>query len=409
MAGTNNLASAAPNQMSGKQTLATYNQAARQAIIKGAIKKKIQIFSQTAAPSTFNNVINIGGNNVRMAGLLTKFIVEVTATFNLLASGTVVETQIGRANILSNVQFTDLQSNQRHNCSGAQLALVASRKRRRPYGANIELQSSLAGNNVGAASTPTPISVFTVPTTTVVGALRQVYEIPVSVDDHDLTGSIFLGVYGAQLSLQLTVNPNPLAASGDSTFACAFGSGATFNAAQISTITVTVYQEFYDQLPTNPQGAFVLPPLDISSVYQLTYSNFTGMTANQEFTIPYANYRKYLSQTVIYNNSGADGGLSQSTTDVAYWALVSANFTYIFKVDPLEQKRVMRELFGTDFWFGLYVFDTASKPVDTQNYGNLQLVLNAITAGTSAYGYTMSEFIAYQQQIAQAPSMPANA
>jgi len=148
--------------------------------------------------------------------------------------------------------------------------------------------------------------------------------------------------------------------------------------------------------------------LDISTVYQLTYTNYTNISAGQDYYIPYANYRKYLSQSVIYNNSGADGGLSNTGVDVSYWALVAANFTQIFKVSPIEQWRVMRELFGTDMYNGLYVFDTAEKPIDTQNYGNLQLDLNAITAGGSAYAYTMSEFIAYQNQIAQAPSLPSS-
>lgn len=390
---------------SGRQSIGDFNMACRQAILKGAIKKKQQIFTFTGSPATINNLINIGGNYVRMAGLLTKFIVEVSATFNALATNTVTETQIGRANILSNIQFTDLQNNQRHNCSGAQLALTASRKRRRPYGQSANLSQSFGGFNVGSSSTNHALSSFVAPIVGTPGSLRQVYEIPVSIDDRDLTGAIFLGVYGAQLSLQLQVNPTPLASSGDSTFCVAFGATATFNAQQISSVTVNVYQEYYDQLPMN-NGAYVLPPLDISTVYQLTYTQFGNISAGQDFYIPYANYRKYLSQSVLYNNSGADGGLSNTGADVSFWALVAANFTNIFKVGPLEQWRTMRELFGTDLYNGLYVFDTAEKPIDTQNYGNLQLDLNTITAGASAYAYTMSEFIAYQNQIAQAPSLP---
>jgi hypothetical protein len=266
---------------------------------------------------------------------------------------------------------------------------------------------SFAGNNVGSSSNNHPLSTFTAPTTSATGSANVVYEVPISIDERDLTGSIFLGVYGAQLNLQLSLNPTPFAAAGDSTFAVAYGGTATFATKQYSTVTITVYQEYYDQLPQN-NGAYVLPPLDISTVYQLTYTNYTNMSAGQDYYIPYANYRKYLSQSVIYNNSGADGGLSNTGTDVSYWALVAANFTQIFKVSPAEQWRVQRELFGTDFYNGLYVFDTAEKPIDTQNYGNLQLDLNAITAGGSAYAYTMSEFIAYQNQIAQAPSLPSS-
>jgi hypothetical protein len=143
-------------------------------------------------------------------------------------------------------------------------------------------------------------------------------------------------------------------------------------------------------------------------VYQLTYTNFTNFTTGQDYYIPYANYRKYLSQNLIYNNSGADGGCTDDGADITYLQLVAANFTPIWKVAPLEQKRTMREDQMTDLYNGLYVFKTYEKPIDTQNYGNMQLDINPAVAGASSYAYVMSEFIAYQNQIGQAPSLPAN-
>jgi hypothetical protein len=389
-----------PAAPSANMSIDQYNTIARQQLINNSIKKKQLIYSFTGNPATINNTINIGGNFVRMAGLLTKFIVEVTATFAELGSSTTSTTQIGAPNLLSNVQFTDLQNNQRHNCSGAQLALAASFKRHYPYGTAFTAGSSFASSTIGSR---VPMSFATAPTTSATGSARCVYEIPVAISNQDLRGSIFLGVYGAQLSLQLQINPNPAPASGDSTFAVFYGGAAS----SISSVSVNVYQEYYDQLPMN-NGAFVLPPLDISTVYQLTYTNFTNLTPGQDYFIPYANYRKYLSQSIIYNNSGTDGGLSNDGTDISYLEQIAANFTPIFKVEPLEQLRVMREQFMTDLYKGLYVFKTYDKPIDTQNYGNMQLVINPITAGASSYAYTMSEFIAYQSQIQQAPSLPAN-
>lgn len=381
---------------SSRMTIEQYNALARQQLINNSIKKKQLIYTFTGDPATINNTLNIGGNFVRMAGLLTRFIVEVEATFTAVAGA--AATELGAANLLSNIQFTDLQNNQRHNCSGAQLAITASNKRHYPWLTSFTQAQKLFN---GPATAP-PLTYATAPLVATAGSARAVYEIPVAITDKDLRGAIFLGVYGAQLSLQLTVNPYPCPAAGDSTFAVFYGAAST-----ISSVTVNVYQEYYDQLPMN-NGAFVLPPIDISTVYQLTYSNFTNMTAGQDFNIPYANYRKYLSQSFIYNNSGTDGGLSSTGADIDYLALIAANFTNIFKVSPLEQKRIMREQNMTDLVQGLYIFKTYDKPIDTQNFGNMQLVLNANTAGASAYAYTMSEFIAYQNQIAQAPSLPAN-
>ena len=394
-----NAASANPGAgPSGRMPVGQYNDLARKQLIAQSIRKKQLIYTFTGDPATINNTINIGGNYIRMAGLLTRFIVEVEGTFADSTGGTPTATEIGAANLLSNVQFTDLQNNQRHNCSGAQLALTSCIKRHYPWLTSFtEAQKPFFG-----PATAPPIVTLTAPTTTTTGSARCVYEIPVSISNYDLTGAIFLGVYGAQLSLQLQINPNPCPAAGDNTFSVFSGFAST-----ISIVTVKVYQEYYDQLPM-VNGAYQLPPLDISTVYQLTYTNFTNLTANQDYYIPYANYRKYLSQSIIYNNSGTSGGLSSDGSDIDYLALVTANFTNIFKVGPLEQKRLMREQNMTDLFEGLYVFKTYDKPVDTQNYGNMQLDINPITAGASAYAYVMSEFIAYQNQIAQAPSLPAN-
>jgi hypothetical protein len=395
---------ASSSAVSGGMSLQQYNDAARQQLIKNSILKKQLIYTFTGDPASINNIINIGGNFVRMAGLLTRFIVEVTATFAEIANGaTTVVTDIGAPNLLSNIQFTDLQNNQRHNSSGVHFNLVSTMKRHYPWGTAFTAGQSFAANQIGAN---VPLAYATPPTNIATGSARCVYEIPVAISRKDLRGSIFLGVYGAQLSLQLQINPNPAPEAGDSTFAVFYdpnGAGES----SISSVTVNVYQEYYDQLPTN-NGAFVLPPLDISTVYQLTYTNFTNFTTGQDYYIPYANYRKYLSQNFIYNNSGTDGGLTDNGSDISYIAQVAANFTNIWKVAPLELKRTMREEMMTDLFNGLYINKTYEKPIDTQNYGNMQLDINPITAGGSSYAYVMSEFIAYQNQISQAPSLPAN-
>jgi hypothetical protein len=384
---------------SSRLTLEQYNAAARSSLIQNSILKKQIIYTFTGDPATINNAVNIGGNFVRMAGLLTRFIVEVKATFAELGSSTMAATQFGAANLLSNVQFTDLQNNQRHNAPGIQFALASLMKRHYPWLTSFtSAQKAFAG-----PAAPTDITFATAPTTGATGSARCVYEIPVAVSNKDLRGGIFLGVYGAQLTLQLQINPNPAPASGDSTFAVFYGGAAS----SISSVTITVYQEYYDQLPMN-NGGYVLPLLDISTVYQLTYTNFTNLTTGTDYYIPFANYRKYMSQSIIYNNSGTDGGLTLDGTDINYWQQVAANFTSIFRVEPLEQRRINREQFMCDLPNGLYIFRSYEKPVDTQNFGNMQIGINPITAGGSAYAYVMSEFIAYQQQIGQAPSLPAS-
>lgn len=388
------VATAAP-KMNQQQS----NQALRQLVISQALLKKQKIYTFTGNPATVNNIFNI--NNIPNAGLLTRFIVEVIATFTTLSSGTAAITEYGVWNLLQNVQFTDTLGNQRHNTTGLHLFLASTFKRGRIW-CNANTSASTAEMDIGGH---TQILQGTAPTTTVAGTARAVYEIPVAISNTDLRGAIFTGITGAQLSLQLTLNPTPAPSTGDSTYAVFYGSAAS---STISTVTINVYKEYYDQLPMNG-GQFLLPGLDIATVYQLTRANFTGMTVGQDFQYPFTNYRKYLTQNLLYNNSGTNGGLSpDSGSDVNYLALTGANYVNLFNVGPLEQRRIMREFLGADMPLGLYAFNFAHKPIDTRNYGNMNLILNPATAGASAYTDVMSEFIAYQVDLPQAPSMPSN-
>ena len=131
--GTSTAATAGGSATSGKMSVDQYNTLARQQLVSNSILKKQIIYTFTGDPATINNTINIGGNFVRMAGFLTRFIVEVNATFSVIGGSTCATTEIGAANLLSNVQFTDLQNNQRHNCPGVQLALASLMKRHYPF------------------------------------------------------------------------------------------------------------------------------------------------------------------------------------------------------------------------------------------------------------------------------------
>jgi P3 major capsid protein len=379
-----------PEQINGIQ---------RRMILKQAVKMKQQIFSTTIAnPGANNNVINVVPRNV---GLVIRFLVEVICNYAVTTGASAAVSDFGALNSLSNVQFTDLQNNQRHNTTGLHLGMVAAFKEQQPWLGAMSLAQEAGnyGGNWGIASAVAP-------TTSVVGSSRVVYEVPIAIHDDDLRGAIYAGVVANQMNLQLTVNPTPtVLPANDDTFAVFSGAGVTGGGA-ITSVTVNVYQEYYDQLPIGQSGV-VLPVLDVSTVYQLLYTNFTAIAAGQDFYIPYTNYRKYLSQLAIYNNSGGQGG-RVTGADITYWAQVAANFTNIFNVGPLEQARIARRILGTDPPPGLYYFPSRSKPIDTLNYGNMQLDIKPITAGAKAYCYVMSEFIAYQNALANAGSLPAN-
>jgi hypothetical protein len=389
---------ARPQQLSPTQL----NAMQRKAVTGQAVKMKQSIFSGTFNPAT-TPVLNIVPRNV---GLILRFIVEITASFTTTVPGsgtaTATLTDFGALNVFNNIQFTDLQNNQRHNTYGFHFGLLSSFKERQAFAGASTLAAADAnfGNNFPIV-TATGTIASTAGSAAGTGTCRTVLEIPIAYSDDDLRGAIYANVVANQMNLALQFNPNPYAASGDDTFAVYAGAAGT-----MTSVTVDVYQEYYDQLPMGATGV-VLPVLDISTVYQLTFSNFTSIAANTDNYYQYTNFRRYLSAIGIYNSTGTLNG-RMNGSDVGYWARVSANFTNIYKVDPLEQARIARRILGVDPPKGVYYFPSRDKPIYTLTYGNTQIDLNPISAGANAYLLFLWEFMALQNVLSTAGSLPSN-
>lgn len=371
------------------------NAAQRAAVLAQSVQMIQQIFSQTVTPAN-QNVLNVQPRNV---GLIKKFIIEVAGTANNTDGVNASQvSQLGLANVLSNVSFTDLNNNLRINTNGFHLAALAHAKRKRP--SQQTLSTVVADTNqMLQVGENFPVLTYVAPAKGASQAFRAVYEVPLAYSDDDLRGAVYANVVNATMNLQITINPTALVAAGaDSTFAL-FGNGA----GNLSAVTVTVYQVYLDQLPVGKNGV-VLPIMDLSTVYELKNTNFTAITAGQDFPIPYANFRDFLSTFAIFNSTGADQGLKNGV-DVNYWALQSANFTNIFKRDPLEIARDSRNMIQVDWPKGVYYFDSRRKPVSTTQYGNMELILNASSAAAGAYCLICWEDFALVNTLTQAGSL----
>ena len=343
----------------------------RQAVLGQAVKMTQQIFSSTFDPAN-SNVLNITPRNV---GLITKFIVEISGTANNTGVTTAATlTDFGLSNVLSNVTFNDLNNNVRINTSGWHLGLLASIRHRKPYAScySYSIDQASFGNNFPVVSASSSIAAGGT------GTFRTVIDIPLSYSDDDLRGAVYANVLNAVMNLQLTINNTAFVASGDSTFAMYSG-----NSGNLNPVTVTVYQEYYDQLPIGQQGV-ILPMLDLSTVYELKNTLFNSVAANQDYPVAYANFRDFLSTFAIWNNAGTTAG-RENGADINYWSLQSANFTNIFKIDPLLAAQKTREIVGADLPLGTYYFSSRRKPISTTQFGNMELVLNANTAGAGNY------------------------
>lgn len=373
-----------------KMTAAQANGFFRQAVVNRAIKITQPLLSQSAAITT-QSVFNFIPRNV---GLLLGFYVLVSVNM-LNASGTSNITNYGTANLLSNVTFTDFNNYQRVNAPGWYVHLINTIKDRRPFGiANTLTSSTVAyGSNITVAKAPATLSTS--------GQLVQhAYYIPVAYSEWDLRGAIYAAVTGGQMNLQLTVNTTPWVASGDAMNAIySGGTGGAYS----GSVTLDVYQQYYDQLPTAQQQdgtKVIVPKLDLSTTYEIKQTFINNLSVNQDNYIAFSNYREFLSTVAVFDN----GGTFNSGSDVAYWGLNAANTLFIQKKEPWVIALDMRRNFGVDLPPATYYFGTRDKPINTQEYGNMNLVINPSTVNANAQVLVGYETLAQQNVVLGAQS-----
>ncbi len=398
MAATN-----APSAQQQMNAAKQQNLMIRNAITRNALPVRLPIYTQTINYATqAGSAISIQ-QQIRNVGLLRGFLVEVTA--NLVTAGgtvTAAMTGFGPWNLVSNITFYDLGNYLRHNSPGWHFGIVQTMRQgqqvsgtngvanKSPWPYTWTPNESAAhsgpafGNNwTGISGGPSTIAAAG---TTVVS---QYYYVPIAYSDTDLRGAIYLGVVSSTANLQITLNPNPIQASTGDVYSAVYSQSAgTFTAAS-STATVTVYQDWYDQLPQGQNGAPLLPSLDISRNYQLQWTTFTGLVAGNDFPMPYGNYRWFMSTTAFFDNSGT----FNTGSDVNYWSLVTANFSRMEQVDANTQTSMTRKLLGTDLPPATYYFDHRARPINTNQYGNIALNLNASSVPTPA---TANIYLGYE-------------
>ncbi len=370
------------------------NMAARGFVLQRSIDMWQSIASGSITSPLSNNVVNVPVRNV---GLLKRFVLELSCTIKQAAAETLTLTPWGPANFLSQIILTDLNNQTRINTTGWHMHGVASARRQMPFGAAFTNDSPVSmGSNY-------PVIIATAAVTNVAKTIRMFYEIPVAYGDYDLRGAIFANVVNATMNLQFTINPNFVVNSTADKTLAVYQSSST-DLGTVGTVTWNLYQNYLDQIPNGKDGP-VLPLLDLSTAYLLNNTSLTGITSGQDFPIPYANFRNFMSTMVGFDNAGTLG----TGSDINYWALQSANYTNIVKVDPYLQALRTRWVMGDDMPIGFYYFDHRAKPISTIQYGNMQLVLNAAgVVSATATAMVGWESLALINQVTQAGSLYGN-
>lgn len=401
------------------------NAMARAAIKAKAVKMTQQVFgatygspANTTDVSATQPVVYVIPRNV---GLIKGFWVKMVATVNNQSAETVNLTDFGPANLLQQILFNDLQNNTRIQTTGWHMAILNAIKARRPFGSALINAAQAApvtkGTGTGAIDAPinfgsnfaAQISAPATIATTEPGTVIMWFWIPLAYSDDDLRGAVYANVVNATMQLNLTLNPRICANHGaDSTLAvyqCATTS-TDASSCVVSQLVITVYQVYMDQLPQG-KGGVILPVLDLATIYEMKNTIFSSINQNQDFPIQYSNFRDFLSTTMIYVNTAATGARTGGT-DINYLALQSANFTNIWKEEPGLVALATRNHLQTDLPPGAYYFGSREKPISTVQYGNMELILNASTAGTGAYALLGYEDFALVQTLSMAGSLAAS-
>ena len=388
---------------------AQLNALARAAIKARAIKMTQPIFTNNFVPAN-TPTITVNPRNV---GLLKGFWVKVVHT---VLNGSAVQidlTDFGPANALSMVQFNDLNGNTRINTPGWHIHFVNSEKARRPFGSafvrttGFDSPVDYGSQYINQISAPATIAAAGT------GTVVMWYWVPLAYSDDDLRGAVYANVVNATMQLNLSFPGSngvsvAVAAATDSTLAMYVGNVAGSVAlVAITNTLVTVYQCYMDQLPTDPKLGVLLPIIDLATIYELKQTVQTGAVANQDFPYQYANFRDFLSTTAVYVNTGATGARGNGA-DINHWMLQSANFTNIWKKEPGLIALETRNYLGCDMPTGVYYFGSREKPISTTQYGNMQLILNPITAGAGAYELVAVEDFALVQTLSMAGSLASN-
>lgn len=386
---------ASPSPSPSPQNAVAANAAARQAVLAASVNMLQSTYTTQLTSGVPGTVLNVPLRNV---GLLKRIWIEISVKYGPSAAETQSITKFGPANILSQVVLTDLSNNIRVQTPGWHLHMLACARRRRAFGAAVTTDTPVAiGSNFNVIKAPSSIS--SGPSSP---NIFMVYEVPVAYSDRDLRGALWTNVVNATYQLQMTINSNFSVGSGaaDNTLAV-YKSSTAGDLGTISQFNVTVYQEYLDQLPMSSAGP-VLPLLDLSTAYLLTNTALTGLSAAQDFPIPYANFRQFLSTFVVYDNAGT----LNAGSDINYFSLQAANYTNIWKYDPQMAALFARDVINDDFPVGTYYFDHRSKPINTQQYGNQQLIVNpSSVGGSTAQTLVGWEALAFINQVVQAGSL----
>jgi hypothetical protein len=365
------------------------NQLARNLIFSNA-KPIIQAVGNKsfATVTAGNNVYSVAPLQI---GFLRRFIVVVTGTITNTGAGILTLSPNGADNLLSNITFNDFTGNPRHNASGRAFSYVEGAKYQRIPGAAYT-SDSVSGYGSIIASNVAPATIANAGT----GTVTRIFEIPIMVDTGKfMAGGMWLGVNNQSTMLNLTGNLTPVVVTAaDPLNAIYTGVSGT-----LTNVTMTVYQDYWNNLPKDKNNNPILPMNDIATAYMITETN-SGLTfaSGQQSQWNFPTFSKLLGTYFAYDNAG----VLNPGTDLSTIRLVVSNYSIIKEYSPLSLSREMRNVYGADLPKGQYAITSRMHNLDVSQYPSLQLQITPSAATAGAYAMVTTEILRPMQYMAAA-------
>jgi len=322
-------------------------------------------------------------------GLIRRFYLVLSGTVNAASTYTATPTAFGLANLLSNVTFIDQNNRQRINTTGAHLHFEATVKRKRIFGA-AQVASTGTSDPTGFGINFPVMKTTGVVTGTTSKNFTWIWEIPVVVDNRDLTGAVYANQTTSNNQLQFTLNPNAFVYSADG-----YNAAYKMNAAlatslpTLTNLTWTLYQDFLDQLPVDPTGFAQLPPLDIAYAQCLQYINPGPQVAAQDNLYALPPFNLYQGIMAFWDNYTYNTTIGGDVDTIK----VQISNTYILKqYDPLMLAVRTRNHVGADLpgfisssdSGAVYYLDFHDKPLSVNQLSSTNIVFHPNTVNSGA-------------------------
>lgn len=328
---------------------------------------------------TTGNGANALGATLRIklynVGLITRLMLRVRTLVDIGVEDATLSPK-GPFNLFNNLKLTDYDGTDRINVQGHILWQMNCVRRRTAWGFNNESQANVLVNpNVGlTVGADRPLEFF--------------MEVPLAYDEVDLRGMLLAQTAVGEVYLTLTTN-SVLISNGNAD--AVFNGGATTTAVidPNTPVTVEVWQDYI-----YPQSLDMIPPLDVSTVYELigNINSSDNIAAGTEKLISYPNLRSVIGYYTNYVNNG----VMNPGTDLTGFRLIVNGNNIMQDNDEFSTLFNMREYLNSDMRPGMYFHEYRRRPIETALFGNVQLGFtpSTVNAGNTKLELGVESFYA---------------